>query len=162
MNQTKVRDFGKAVRNGDHTPIEELDGIIVNDTAFVSVDLTDRMTDIAEYLMNREARHKASLAQQGIEVSKWRKAYRNALSLIEAHERTMNMQDKAILYWNHQYDSLKMKSHTAMSFAVGSIVLAAFLAGYVYFRGTGCRVPFIDGDTSTAVSTSSTTPIQSY
>lgn len=161
MNQTKVRDFGNAARNGDQTPIEELDGIIVNDTAFVSAELTDRMTDITEYLINREARHKASLARQGIEISKWRKAYRKALSLIEAHERTMNVQDKAILYWNRQYDSLKMKFHAAMSFAVVSIVLAALLAGYVYCRETGCPVPFIDGDTGTVVSTPSTPYIQS-
>ena len=140
----KVKHYKVKKAKGVKTSMEETDGIRVEGTLFVNDRIVSAIADRCEYLQEREARHKASLLKQGYELSGWKDVALKGVSLITRQMNTMNVQDNAILYWNKAYDSAVAKFRTAMGVAVAMILLTAGLMGFIYCRGRGIRVPFID------------------
>lgn len=140
----KVKHYEVKKVKGCKTSMEETDGIIVEGTLFVNDRIVSDIADRCDYLITREARHKTSLMKQGYELSRWKDIARKGVSLINRQMNTMNVQDNAILYWNRAYDSAVAKFRVAIGFAVTMILLAAGLAGFIYCRESGIRVPFID------------------
>lgn len=140
----KVEHYEVKKTKGRKTSMEETDGIRVEGTLFVNDRIVSAIADKCEYLQTREARHKASLLKQGYELSQWKDIARKGVAVVNRQMNTMNVQDNAILYWNRAYDSAVAKFRTAMGFAVTMILLVVGLAGFIYCRESGIRVPFID------------------
>ena len=140
----KVKHYEAKKAKGCKTSMEETDGIMVEGTLFVNDRIVSDIADRCDYLITREARHKTSLLKQGYELSRWKDIARKGVSLINRQMNTMNVQDNAILYWYRAYGSAVAKFRTAMGFAVTMILLVAGLAGFIYCRESGIRVPFID------------------
>lgn len=140
----KMKHYEVKKAKGRKTSMEETDGIRVEGILFVNYRIVSALANKCENLQTRETRHKASLLKQGYELSRWKDVARKGVALINRQMKTMNVQDNAILYWNRGYESAVAKFRTAMGFAVTMILLAAGLAGFIYCRESGIRVPFID------------------
>lgn len=140
----KVEHY-KLKKTKDRKPsMVDTDGITVDGTLFVNNRILSAIADKCEYLQTREARHKASLVRQGDELSRWKDVAIRGIALGDRQMHTMNVMENAIRYWGRAYDSAMWKFKVAMGFAVTMILLVAGLAGFIFCRENGIKVPFID------------------